>query len=196
MSGKAFFRIEETFDEGSAALDAMSREPISDRPAFQEIVAMVGSGIRVRFRSASPPDSPDTRERKDWGPIKRSGKFGATGSLTGTLFSSGQTFAQIEERSTDVSAAVKNAAVNYWMWMHERGKGYSYWTIAGRKGGGKKRTKGARDTKRASERKGATTTYPERSIFFLTSTEQTFAVNRISQAVEDSMLRKWNGPAV
>ena len=212
MSGKAFIRVVGYWDEGYAALEAMAREPVSDRPAFLEIVQRMGAAVRAQFLSVAPP-SPETAKRKAWGPIKRSTKggsyHGSTGSMSGTMQSSGDSLRNFEERSTDVSAAVKAGKYEWYLWEHNLGKGYAYWTVDNRaprtgrvnEAGRKRSHKGShstsgREANRGRERNAGTVTYPRREFMTIPAAIESWAVERISQAVEDSMMRNWDGPAV
>lgn len=195
---KAFIDIKTSFEEGSAVLEAMARKPLSDRPAFREIAEKLGAGVESRFHSAQA-DSPETYERKSWGSIHRSGNHGASGSMTSSMFSSGNSFARLQQRSTDVSAAVKRGTQEWWLFLHDRGKGYAYWTVDDantRKSRAKRKVVGTREQKRAAERRSGVVTYPARPIFYITAAEEAWALDRVTKAVDDSLQRTADGSAV
>lgn len=183
-------RVEATFE-------AMARKPISDRPAFKEIATRLHDAVLRQMTMAHPLNSEATTERKAWGPIRRSGRHGATGSGTAVLFSSGNSRANLQERSTDVSAAVKRGEVEWWLFLHDRGKGYGFWSQEGKRVKGiskrkKKTGKSDREAVREIERAGATP-LPQRQFMTIDPGDEAWAMERISQAVEDSMRRAADG---
>ncbi len=195
---KSFINIKTSFEEGSAVLEAMARKPLSDRPAFREIAERLGSKVEAHFFKVQA-NSDATEERKNWGPIKRRGKYGATGSNPAPMFSSGNSFAHLQQRSTDVSAAVKRGTAEYWLAFHDRGKGYAYWTVDAantRQSRTKRKVVGTREQKRAAERKAGVETYPKRPTFFIEPADETWALDRIALAVNDSLQRTADGSAV
>lgn len=180
-----------------AAFEAMARKPISDRPAFKEIAARLHDAVLRQMTMAQPANSEATQDRKAWGPIRRSGNHGATGSGTGVLYSSGNSRANLQERSTDVSAAVKRGEAEWWLFLHDRGKGYGFWSQEGKRVKGmakrkKKTGKSDREDVREIERAGATP-LPQRQFMTIDAGDEAWAMDRISTAVEDSMRRAIDG---
>lgn len=205
---KAFIDIRTSFDHGSEVLEAMARRPLSDRPAFREIAERLGASIEKHFFSTRA-DSEETSERKGWGPIKRStgrgSHHGTTGSNPATMFSSGNTFAHLQQRSTDVSAAVKRGNMEWYLFLHDRGKGYAYWTVDNRvarvERKGKRAKKGSRsmtsrEGQRGRERNSGSVTFPQRRVMFIDPADEAWAIDRITQAVDDSLQRTADGSAV
>lgn len=199
MNAKAFLRVDFEAERFDAVFAAMAREPISDRPAFREIVERLGAKVEAHFFSAKP-NSVDTQERKRRGPIRRDASHGGSGSNPAAMFSSGNSFAHLEQRSTDVSAAVKaSTKEDFWLSLHNAGKGWAYWTIDNRTGYRKtsrKDRKQKTSTQHAADAKRmGTVTFPERPLFYIEPSDEAWALERVSQAVEDSLMRRWDDPS-
>ena len=130
------------------------------RAAFKDIRDILMTGIRENVASVGPALSPITTEyksRKGFNsePLNESGNFLA--GLDGTY---GSRFAKASR------------GVNEWyIFLHDRGKGYSNWSHDDRATGTAKRRR-----KSAAER--GTTRYPARRVFFMSASSRSAILDR------------------
>lgn len=131
--------------------------------AFKEIRDILIDSLRENMNKALAPLSPVTLEYK-----------GRQGMDSRTLHATGNTAAGLDGRSGATWARAQRGNAEWYIFLHDRGKGYSYWTVDGRR---KANKSGSRQSKRDRNRPG-TTKFPERRAFFINAGAQSAVVDR------------------
>lgn len=131
--------------------------------AFKEISDILIDSLRDNMNKALTPLSPVTLEYK-----------GRMGMDSRTLHATGNTAAGLDGRSGATWARAQRGNAEWYIFLHDRGKGYSYWSVDGRR---KADTSGSRQSKRNRNRPG-TTKFPERRAFFINASAASAATGR------------------
>jgi len=120
--------------------------------AFKEIRDILIAGLKKNMSGAFAPLSPVTLAYK-----------ARQGMDARPLHASGNTEAGLDGKSGGTWARAQRGSAEWYIFLHDRGKGYSYWSVDGKRKADKV---GSRQSKRDRNRPG-TTKFPERRTFYI-----------------------------
>lgn len=131
--------------------------------AFREIRDILIAGLKENMGGAFTPLSPVTLEYKS-----------RQGMSSRPLHATGNTEAGLDGRSGSTWARAQRGSAEWYIFLHDRGKGYSYWSVDGKR---KADSSGSRQSKRNRNRPG-TTPFPVRRSFYINSGTESAVLNR------------------
>lgn len=137
--------------------------------AFRDIRDILLGGLRDNFSGSFTALSPVTREYK-----------ARVGLDSRTLHASGNTAAGIDGKSGATWARAQRGRNEWYIFLHDRGKGYSFWSVDGGRRGNRT---GARKQRRERNRPG-TTQFPERRAFYINAAAKDAAIGRYTTLLE------------
>jgi hypothetical protein len=137
--------------------------------AFKDIRDILIAGLRTNLDGPFTPLSPVTRAFK-----------AREGMDARTLHASGNTAAGLDGKFGGTWARAQRGSEEWYIFLHDRGKGYSYWTVDGRR---KANTTGTRRAKRERNRPG-TTQFPERRAFYINESAAAASISRYKTLLE------------
>ncbi len=163
--------------ENSAALAAgieNAAEILRGKPfgpsasAFKDIRDILMSGVRTNMTGAFTALSPVTLEYK-----------ARKGYDSRPLHASGNLAAGLDGKSGATWAKALRGQNEWYAFLHDRGKGFSHWSVEGR--GGKQI--GSRRQRRDAARPGATK-FPERRFFYISGGVESSVISRYNALLE------------
>lgn len=131
--------------------------------AFKEIRDILIGGLRENMNGSFTALSPVTLEYK-----------ARNGLDARPLHASGNTAAGLDGKSGGTWARAQRGSAEWYIFLHDRGKGYSYWSVDGRR---KADNSGSRQSKRNRNRPG-TTKFPERRSFYINGSTESAVISR------------------
>ena len=137
--------------------------------AFKDIRDILISGLRTNFSGAFTALSPATLEYKS-----------RKGFDSRPLHASGNTVAGLDGMSGATWAKAQRGSAEWYIFLHDRGKGYSYWSVDGKR---KANKVGSRQSKRDRNRPG-TTKFPERRTFYINAGAEGATISRYTTLLE------------
>ena len=127
------------------------------------------AGVKENLNGAFTPLSPVTLEYK-----------ARMGMDSRTLHASGNTAAGIDGKYGATWARAQRGSEEWYIFLHDRGKGYSFWSVDGKR---KSNKTGGRNAKRERNRPG-TTQFPERRSFYINAVAETASVARYNTLLQ------------
>lgn len=176
----SILRIQSNVDNLTANLEVLSKEVASGTyaegvAAFRDIRDILMAGLKTNIGSfAGTPLSPVTREYK-----------ARKGLDSRPLVASGNTMAGIDGRYGGNFAKAMRGEREWYIFLHDRGRGYSFWSVDGARRSNKT---GTRKARRERNRPG-TTPFPERRTFVITPDVQSKVVSRLTEAIDQRLAR-------
>lgn len=137
--------------------------------AFKEIRDILRTGVKENLNGAFTPLSQVTLDYK-----------ARMGLDSRTLHASGNTAAGIDGKSGATWARAQRGRNEWYIFLHDRGKGYSFWSVDGGRRGNRT---GARKQRRERNRPG-TTQFPERRAFYINAAAKDAAIGRYTTLLE------------
>ncbi len=176
----SFLKITSNVDNLTANLEVLSKEVASGtyaegREAFRDIRDLLMAGLKSNISTFSgAPLSQVTLDYK-----------AREGFDSRPLVASGNTLAGIDGRYGGNFAKAMRGEREWYIFLHDRGRGYSFWSVDGARRSNKK---GTRKAKRERNRPG-TTAFPERRTFYIPNSVQGAVVSRLTEALDQRLSR-------
>lgn len=153
----------------TAAADRLSGAPYgATSAAFKEIRDILMAGVSTNMDGSFVPLSRVTLDYK-----------ARKGFDSRPLHASGNTRAGLDGKHGATWAKAQRGSAEWYIFLHDRGRGYSHWSVEGR---GK--ASGSRRDRRNAARPGATK-FPERQIFFINSATESAAITRYTDLLQE-----------
>lgn len=137
--------------------------------AFKDIRDILIGGLKENMSGAFTPLAAATVEYKS-----------RKGLDSRPLHASGNTEAGLDGRSGGTWARAQRGSEEWYIFLHDRGKGYSYWSVDGRR---KADAGGTKKARRERNRPG-TTKFPERRTFYINAGAESASVQRYTTLLQ------------
>ena len=176
----SLLKVTSNVDSLSASVEVLAKEMASGtyaegREAFKEVRDILMSGLKDNISTFSGvPLADATKEYK-----------ARKGLDPRPLVASGNTLAGIDGRHGGNFAKAMRGSAEWYIFLHDRGRGYSYWSVDGRR---RANTTGARTARRERNRPG-TTAFPERRVFLITAGMQQQSIDALERGIQKRLDR-------